>query len=312
MPIQIVDGGSLKASTVVAVIYGPPSVGKTSLAFTAQNPILFDFDGNAFKASNRSGKAVVAIEKWADLEGLTAEDVKPYGTIIVDTVGTCLDKLAASIIAGDSRKGSGGALTLQGYGALKARFKTWLDAVRSYGKDVVLIAHGAEENRDDRVVDRIVAAGGSKQEIYQQATIMGRFFATNEGRTLSFDPTSSSYGKNVGLPDYIVREPVRNPDILATILKDVKRNINDMADDDEAEHQRLQGLRTYIEGLDGAQAFNGLLAKMVSTDAGATDRKILVEIGEAKDLVWDRKAKHFADPVPTLAPTEDDAREAPF
>ena len=44
------------------------------------------------------------------------------------------------------------------------------------GKDVVVIAHAAEEQRGDETVDRIIAAGASKQAIYQSADLMGRIW----------------------------------------------------------------------------------------------------------------------------------------
>ena len=309
MALQIIDGGDLKATTIVAVIYGSPSIGKTTLAFTASKPILFDFDGNAFKASNRAGKKVVGVESWQDLKSMNRQDIESYDTLIVDTVGTCLDKLAVDIMAGDARKGSGGTLNVQGYGALKTRFKTWLDMVRSFGKDVVLIAHGEEDQRGDETMDRIVATGSSKQTIYQQATIMGRYYVGGDGRTLTFEPTPTSFGKNVGLEDYIIRAPSLQPHLMAEILREAKRLINDHADDDDAEHRRLAQLREHITGIDDIAEFQRLLGKMIEHDAGPIDRKILVEVGESKGFEIDRAAKAFK------APTDEEeavSPEAPF
>ena len=79
--------------------------------------------------------------------------------MVIDTVGTCLDRLAADIIAKDPKKGNAGVLTLQGFGVLKGRFKTRLDAVRGFGLDMVLVAHGSEEQRGDETVDRAKTKG---------------------------------------------------------------------------------------------------------------------------------------------------------
>ena len=45
------------------VVYAQPGIGKTSLAFTADAPLLLDFDKGAHRAANR--KDIVRAERWA-------------------------------------------------------------------------------------------------------------------------------------------------------------------------------------------------------------------------------------------------------
>ena len=98
-------------------IYGAPGIGKTSLGFTAENPLLLDADEGAYRAANR--KDSVVVKKWADMASIQKSDLDPYSTVIVDTAGRTLDKLSADIIEGNPKMGRGGALTLQGFGELK-------------------------------------------------------------------------------------------------------------------------------------------------------------------------------------------------
>jgi hypothetical protein len=174
----------IKVERLNMVIYGPPGIAKTSLAFTADNPLLLDFDNGSHRAANR--KDVVRVEDWSDVAAMTAEDLAPFNTVIVDTAGRALDTLTVDIIRQNPKHGRGGALTLQGYGELKSRFGSFLKLLNSFGKDVVLIAHMDEQRNGDDVVERLDVQGGSKGEIYKSADAMGRLTITNGQRRLMF------------------------------------------------------------------------------------------------------------------------------
>ena len=226
MPINIVDGGDLRISSVIATLYGPPGIGKTTYALTANNPLLLDFDRGAHRADGRHGKAVAPVAQWQDVSGLKPADLDGYDTIIVDTIGTLLDSLAANIVAKDSKMGYAGNLNLQGYGKLKADFARWLGFLRSIGKDIVFLAHCTEQRQPDgSTVDRIKAVGASRDEVYQQSDIIGRLSINGKDRVVSFDPTEHSYAKNCGLPDQLVLPPADACDALGVLLTEAKERI---------------------------------------------------------------------------------------
>ncbi len=178
------------------VIYGPPGIAKTSLAFTADAPLLLDFDNGSHRAANR--KDVVRVASWSDIAGIDAGDLEPFKTVIVDTAGRALDALSVDIIKSNPKHGRGGALTLQGYGELKSRFGSFLKLLNSFGKDVILIAHMDEQRNGDDVIERLDVQGGSKGEIYKAADAMGRLVIENKQRWLMFSPTDAAFGKNPG------------------------------------------------------------------------------------------------------------------
>ena len=123
--------------------------------------------------------------------------------------------MALDIIRGDAKMGNGGALSLRGYGRLKSRFVTFLKAIWAAGKDIVLIAHMDETTKNDETHERIIAAGASKQEIYRVADAIGRIKITNGKHVLSFDPIETAFGKNPGLPEYILPHPSRMGPLMA-------------------------------------------------------------------------------------------------
>lgn len=85
----------IKVERINMVIYAAPGLGKTSLAFTADAPLLLDFDRGSYRAANRQD--VVQVESWADVAGMTGDDLAPFKTVIVDTAGRALDTLAVDI-----------------------------------------------------------------------------------------------------------------------------------------------------------------------------------------------------------------------
>lgn len=294
MGIKIIDGANVTVNTLAVVLYGPPNAGKTSLALTAAKPILFDFDGGVHRAANRSGKAVVRCRSWTDIQDLNAGDIDGFDTIIVDTAGTCVDSLSSDIIRLEPKMGRAGSLTLQGFGALKGRFKKWIDAVRSFGKDVVLVAHASEEQRGDETVERIHVAGSSKQEIYHQADLMGRLLVGDrKERRLTFSPSSTAFGKNIGLDDYAVPPPDEEPALLATIIEDAKKIVNENAVRAAEAHEELAELRERVSKIDSAAGINKVIETMIAGNAPETHRRLIVSVGKERGYEWSQDAKRF-------------------
>ena len=147
----------IKVDQLVVTIYGPPGLGKSTLAFSANNALLLDFDRGAHRAANRGDS--VQVDSWNDVTSISEADLSNYSTVAVDTAGRALDQLSADIIRRNPKMGRGGALTLQGYGQLKSEFTAWLKHLRTMGKDVVLIAHSSEDKSGDDIIERIDMQG---------------------------------------------------------------------------------------------------------------------------------------------------------
>lgn len=240
-------------------IYAPPGIGKTTTAFTAESPLLLDFDNGAHRASNR--KDTVRVTSWGDVADLKADDLQPYKTLIVDTAGRALDILTADIIRRNPKAGRGGALTLQGYGTLKAEFVAWLKMVNGLGLDVILIAHMDEQRNGDDIIERLDVQGGSKGEIYKAADAMGRIAIRDGRRILNFSPTDAAFGKNPGqLEPLEIPHPDKEPAFLAGVIAKIKDRLNAMTAEQSEAQAVLEGWRTVIGELKDADDFNDKLA----------------------------------------------------
>ena len=219
----------IQVSRIVLCLYGVPGLGKTSTAFTAEKPILLDFDRGAHRSRNRGDS--VQVEKWEDILAITAEDMKPYKTVVIDTAGRALDCLTPKLIDADPKMGRGGVLTLQGYGRLKSEFTAWLKMLQGFGLDVVLLCHSDEKHQGDDLIERLDMQGGSKNEIYKSADVMGRLYLKGGKRMLNFSPTDTSFGKTpaqmqpIEVPDF-----EKDPYFLGNVISATKGKLNELSE----------------------------------------------------------------------------------
>jgi hypothetical protein len=284
----------IRVERINLVLYAPPGVGKTSMAFTADSPLLLDFDNGAQRAANR--KDSVRVQHWTEVTDMGDDDLAPYKTIVVDTAGRALDALTADIIRRNPKAGRGGALTLQGYGTLKAEFVAWIKSVNAIGKDVVVIAHMDEQRNGDDIIERLDVQGGSKGEIYKAADAMGRIAIRDGKRWLLFSPTDAAFGKNPGqLAPIEVPHPDKAPDFLAGVIQSIKDKLNAMTEEQAAAQEVLEGWRTVIGAMETAEHFNEKLEAVKGAPKAA--QALFAHAATAKGLTFDKKAAQYKEPA---------------
>lgn len=299
MALKIIPASEpIRVNRITMALYGQPGVGKSSLAFTASKPLLFDFDQGAHRAMNR--KDVVRVASWQEVADVAVSDLEPFDTVIVDTAGRALDLLAADIIRRDPKMGKGGVLSQQGWGRMKAEFSGWLKLLHQAGKDVVLIAHGSEKINGDETIERLDVQGGSKDEIYKSADAMGRLAIRSGQRTLTFDPTETAFGKNPGqLEPLTVPSPAVSPLFLAEVIARTKEALNAQTDAMREAEATLERWRVRVADLADAEGFNSSLE-----DVRKESRAVQALFNRAandRGLVYDGQTKAFVKPTAEAA-----------
>jgi phage nucleotide-binding protein len=279
----------IPVNRITMALYGDPGVGKTTLAFSASKALLFDFDNGAHRATNRQD--VVRVTKWADVDAVTASDLEPYDTIVVDTAGRMLDALSADIIANDAKLGKGGVLSQQGWGRLKQRFTAWLKMLNTSGKDVVLIAHGTEKMDGETVNARLDVQGGSKDEIYKSVDAMGRVYIKSGKRVLCFDPTESAFGKNPGQFGLLEIPSPIPADFLAGIIADTKASLNKQTEAMAEAAAEIEEWRGIIAKLSTADDFNKRLERV--KDKSQPIKKLFSDAANAAGLTFNKKVGEY-------------------
>jgi hypothetical protein len=298
MTLRIVKAEDpIKIDRINLCIYAQPGVGKTTLAFSAAAPLLLDFDKGAYRAANRRDS--VPVSSWNDVAGLTAEDLEPYRTVVVDTAGRALDFLSADIIKQNPKAGRGdGSLTLQGFGTLKARFGSWLKMLNTFGKDVLLIAHMDEQRSGDDVIERLDVQGGSKGEIYKSVDAMGRIFVREVGnpakleRVIDFSPRANSFGKNpASLEVVTIPDPTTNTHFLADLIEKIKQQMNTLSEEQQATQRIIDEWTDAINGYKSEDEINKVLTEIKKAPRAA--QLYLAEKAKAMGLEYDKKANLY-------------------
>lgn len=290
----------IEISQIKMLIYGQPGIGKSSLCFTAEKPLLLDFDHGAHRSAFR--RDIVPIESWSDINSITADDLAPYKTLALDTVGRALDYLSAAIIADNPKMGNKtGGLTLQGFGALKSGFASWLAKINTLGLDVIMTAHDKEStNERDIKIVRPDVTGGSYNEIFKLADSVGYMYADGKKRVLDFNPTENYVGKNpaefdmLDIPNYN-----SEPHFAATLITDIKGALGNISEEGQKIVEAVAEFRKNVEKIDTADGMTKLLREVNKLDEPLRAQVKVVMNDRCKDLGYefDKKAKAFVDPT---------------
>jgi len=107
------------------IISGSPGTGKTTLALSAPNPVIIDFDKGISRVKAQHRKATIMCNTYEDvLTDLEDPEIKKFDTIIVDTGGSFITFLQDWAMRDNptANRQKNGSISLKGFGAVKAEF----------------------------------------------------------------------------------------------------------------------------------------------------------------------------------------------
>ena len=108
------------------IICGSPGVGKTTLALSAPNPILIDFDKGISRVRAPHRKATIVCKNYEEVQqDIGSEAVKQAETIIVYTGGSFITYLQDWAIRANptvNKQKNSDVISQKGFGAVKAEF----------------------------------------------------------------------------------------------------------------------------------------------------------------------------------------------
>ena len=182
-----------------ALVYGQAGVGKSTIACSAPNAVLFDFDGGVNRINGAHQIPTVQVHSWEEAQEAFAE-VKAsaeYKSIVIDTVGKMLAYMEDYIKRTDPKKRKAdGSLSLQGYGVRKQMFINFIKECATIGKNVIFVAHEVEQKRGEETVIRPEVGGSSSADLLKELDLVGYMEMFGKIRTISFDPCEKFYAKN--------------------------------------------------------------------------------------------------------------------
>lgn len=283
----------------VFLLFAQPGWCKTSLGYSAKRPLLLDFDKGAHRAANR--RDTLVIDSWEDVIELMASDgaLDDYDTLVVDTVGRCIDVMIAHIAKTQPKLAPGGNPSLQGWGKLKADFRLWIASLRSLGKDVLLVAHDKEDKDGDTRIVRPDIAGGSYGEVFKVADFVGYGQIVGRNRVLDFNPTDRWVGKNpANWPPFQIPPVAKATTFMADLFDQGRDALGNLSDESAQMMRQVETWREKIAAFTTAQQFTDAIPLVNAIDTPMVQlqvKKLLLDTATAKSFTFDTKAKQFVE-----------------
>lgn len=298
MPI-LKSSEPLPKRPVIILIYGEPGIGKTSLFNTSANPLLIDFDRGKDRAIFRQDTLVV--NSWEDiLTEEKTESFKGYATVGIDTAKAALDDFLMSYVVKQDYKRAKNKL--QAYGALGDEFKVFISNRRSEAADIVIIAHSKDEKDNDIVKKVPDVTGGSYQLLLRIADQVGYMSMQNNQRTIQWNPTDNTIGKNVARLPLTIIPTETDPackTFMAGIIDKVKESIVSLSEAQKealekvAKYEEIIGLIEKVEDLNDLIAPIAEMPLILKTQLGNK----MNERAKEKGWVLNKKTKLYEAPV---------------
>ena len=191
---------------ISCLIYGQPGTGKTTLALSAEKPVLIDLDRGLYRVEKRFQCPSLQVENYQQiLDLLKSGELAPFNTIVIDTLGKLVDRMGDYVARQNPKfKQGGGTLSMKAWGAIKVQFTALVKQIFNSNKSVIFVAHEKEDKDDDIRFVRPDVSGSSGKDIVKELDLMGYMEMKGNKRTVSFTPNEKYYAKNaLNLPPVI-------------------------------------------------------------------------------------------------------------
>lgn len=278
---------------VIIVLYGVPGSGKTSVANTSNNPLLIDCDKGASRAAN-SVDTLIA-NKWEEIES-EYQAMKGYSTIVVDTAKAAIDDFLPNFVVAQNYKLKTNGL--KRFGEMADKFKEFVNKLRKNGSDIVFVCHDKETAEGDVIKHSPDCTGQSKDLLLRIADQVGYLTIINNQRTILFNPTDTTIGKDVAGLGTIQVPDCNSPKFvtfMGEIIADVKKKIQNKTEAQKEAQERLNNAREQVYAAMTIEDAENLI-KVRDSLAKAHQKafsNFMVEELAKKGIVFDAKQKKF-------------------
>lgn len=217
------------------IICGSPGVGKTTLALSAPNPVLIDFDQGISRVRAAHRKTAILSDTYEEvLQDMQTEAVKQAETIIIDTGGSFITYLQDWAMRSNptaNKQKNSNTISQKGFGAVKAEFVSFTNRLTyTMDKHVIYIFHTVEEKDGDTVKQRLMCEGSARNIVWQPCDLGCYIQMLGEKRYMGFTPTEQYFAKGcygiAGLREIPELSEDRPNDLLTRLFSEARANIS--------------------------------------------------------------------------------------
>ena len=291
---------------IIMIISGLPGVGKTTLAFSAPEPVLIDVDNGVKRVNPAHRKDAVMVKTYEELlSDMKTPEFQKYKTVIIDTTGAFIDMLKDWAMRNDPQASKkNGGFSQQGYGIVKSEFLRFSAELRRT-HNVIYLFHTSKSKDKDGFIYDLMCEGAAREIVWQPADLGAYMQIIGDERFLCFTPTQeysakSSYGIKgmIAVPELSDGEP---NNFLEKLFETVKANIveeNKAFAPLKAQYEAaMEQGRAIIGGVMDADGVNPAADKLAELQHSLTSEKELKNLLAVRvkelGLVWNRETKQY-------------------
>lgn len=263
------------------IIAGVPGIGKTTLALSSPKPLLIDLDKGVSRVEARFRTDTDVVETYEELlADLKGADLSSYETIVIDTGGKLLEMMKPVVIAEDAKNGKrDGNLSLQGYGAIKRKFREFVNFVRSLDKNLIIVFHASEVNLENDLTGlRIRMEGSSRDDVWDDMDIGGFVEIKGKRRTIGFSNCERYYAKGTHGIHGEYEIPALDGNTKNTFITDLFKQIREdlKAEVEQVEkYNKAMTLKPFIDKVSNSDDLNKMWQKVKTTEHCLTSKQEL-------------------------------------
>ena len=292
------------------ILYGAPGVGKTTLALSAPDPILIDFDRGVSRVKAYHRKTTIVRSTYEEvLEDIKSPEVRDCQTIIIDTGGSFVSYLQDWAMRDNPavNRQKNGAISLKGFGAVKQEFQRFTNHVRDVmNKNVIYVFHSDEQkDKDGNPQQRILCEGAARNIVWQPCDFGGYVQMIGNSRVVTFTPTQEFFAKGCyGIEgQYSIPTVGANEknDFLTNLFEKARANIEadnkTFAPQKEQYDTVMQTVNEIVSSISTVEEATAAITDLESLEHALTSKKEASALLAAKTkelgFTFDKKSKSY-------------------
>lgn len=294
------------------IIYGSPGIGKTTLALSAPDPLLLDFDHGMARVRAVHRKAASFSATYEEvLKDLNSPEMADFESIIIDTGGSFITYLKDWSMRTNpaARQKNGDFNSLKGFGIVKQEFQRFTEDIKTrLNKHIIYVFHSEEtKDKDGNPQQRLLCEGAAKNLVWQPCDFGGYLQMINNQRVISFTPEQEFFAKGShgingkhNIPS-LDKDSIPN-DFLTKLFDTARKNIAADAAANKALRDKydtvMATVNEIVDAITNAEEATEAVAKLEKLKHILTSKKeanaILAAKASALALKWDKSTKAFS------------------
>ena len=292
------------------ILYGSPGVGKTTLALSAPDPILIDFDRGMSRVKAQHRKPAIFCSTYEEvLSDIQSPAMKDFQTIVVDTGGSFITFLQDWAMRSDPKvnRQKNGAISLKGFGAVKQEFVRFTNYVKdTLDKNLIYVFHSQEQSdKDGNATQRLMCEGAAKNIVWTPCDFGGYVQMIGNQRVVCFTPEQEYFAKGCHGITGQIAVPELGPNdennFISKLFDIAKANIAAEAEayaPIKAQYEAvMETVRKMLESVTDAESANKVSADIQALAHASTSlkesSKMLKDKAASLGLVYSKSAAGF-------------------